>query len=247
MRNNYLGSRIVSDDCYITFFKPQSYQCTTCVQEAAMVLDNAKYWYLHVLYAFMMNAFDFSRIYVIELDTDSLYLAVAGNPLLGVNQGFQSVIKDKKFYNKYRYLFLPDPSKGKADEKKLLGMAVEKEGNVMIALAPKCYYILTVTKNKKRDIYGKEEEVDVVKPVFKNKGVDYKRNKPTASMYLENGEHGKIPHAENVTLRVNKGVMGKEAIEKVAITGYHTKVVVLKNHACAPFVYGIATENYLCE
>lgn len=33
--------------------------------------------------------------------------------------------------------------------------------------------------------------------------------------------------------------MVKDQQQKVAISGIHTKMVVLKNHACAPFVHGV--------
>jgi hypothetical protein len=229
MRNNYLGSRMVSDKCYLTFYSPRTYECPTCIQEACLTLDNAKYWYLNVLYNFMYRAFDFRRIHTIQLDTDCYYCAVAGDPALGINQGFMSVVKDKKFFEENRYKFFPNPEKGKVDEKKLLGMAIEKEGNFMIALAPKCYYIHTVRG-----------------PTIKNKGVG-KRNKLTKEEYVDNLEKGEVSHAVNVNLRSNRGVMGKEVIRKVAVSGVHTKMVVLDNHSCAPIVFGINPTEYECQ
>jgi hypothetical protein len=38
------------------------------------------------------------------------------------------------------------------DEKKLLGLCVENEGDEMIALAPKNYYIHELNKNKFEDV-----------------------------------------------------------------------------------------------
>jgi hypothetical protein len=42
----------------------------------------------------MYKCLDMNKVHVIELDTDSLYLAISGNG----NKGFQDVIKDEDFY-----------------------------------------------------------------------------------------------------------------------------------------------------
>jgi hypothetical protein len=53
------------------------------------------------------------------------------------------------------YKLLNDPNKDIDDEKKLLGAAIEKEGYLMVAIAPECYYLKTTrpteAKKKKRN------------------------------------------------------------------------------------------------
>jgi hypothetical protein len=225
----YVGSRQITDDLYLTCMKPDTHKCNICIQESFFKLDNAKYWYLNYYYNFMMKAFDFNRIHFIEGDTDSMYFAVAGDKNLGVKQGFGAVIKDQKFLDENAYLFFPNPKLGVLDEKKLLGVAVEKEGDVMIALGPKNYYIKTTEKS-----------------VVKGKGVS-SRNKIGASAYVENINEQTQLKGTNVGFHVRNNRLVKESIEKKAITGIHTKMVTLSNNSCAPFVFGIKPENYIVK
>ncbi|KAA6311242.1 MAG: hypothetical protein EZS28_056163, partial [Streblomastix strix] len=88
-----------------------------------------------------VNAVD-NKFYFIYGDTDSMMLAVAGNPNKDYNQGFSEIITDQQFYDENFYKFFPDPSKRVYDEKKLLGVAYEHSGSLLIALAPKNYWLL---------------------------------------------------------------------------------------------------------
>jgi hypothetical protein len=106
--------------CYRFFdFWPK---CQTCIQEAGFTLDNAKYWYLNFYYNFITKAIDMNRVHVTNLDTDSIYFAVAGDINEGYNQAFKHVIKDQEFYDKNYPLFFPNPlrcmSKANADQNK---------------------------------------------------------------------------------------------------------------------------------
>jgi hypothetical protein len=148
MRSNFMGTRQINDDTYIVSVKSPTYGCRTCMQEALFTLDNAKFWYLNVYYNFFQRAFDFNRIHYIEGDTDSGYLAVAGDPTKGIQQGLSEVIKDKEFYDANVYKFFPDPGKGWEHAKKLLGLSIEKEGDVMIATAPKTTGSMPMTERK---------------------------------------------------------------------------------------------------
>jgi hypothetical protein len=87
-------------------------------------------------------------------------MAVAGNPNDDCHQGFKYVIKNKEYYDKNVYKWLPDPNKDIDDEKKLLGAAIEKEGYLMIAIIPKCYYLKTT-----RSTEAKQNEVKKMKGV----------------------------------------------------------------------------------
>jgi hypothetical protein len=97
-----------------------------------------------------------TKVHFVEGDTDSMYMAVAGNPNDDCHQGFKYVIKNKEYYDKYVYKWLPDPNKDIDDEKKLLGAAIEKEGYLMIAIAPKCYYLKTTRPTERQQTEAKK-------------------------------------------------------------------------------------------
>ncbi|GHU24216.1 hypothetical protein FACS189472_17210 [Alphaproteobacteria bacterium] len=145
-RQNFISSRQINDNLYIVTYRSLFYKCNTCVQSGLFTLDNAKYAYCAFVYEFMHKCLDMNKIHFIEGDTDSSYWAIAGNPDKDIHQGFEFVVSDKEFWNEHRYEWFPDPTKGKEDEKKLGGVAVEKEGNEMIAIAAKNYYISSIYK-----------------------------------------------------------------------------------------------------
>jgi hypothetical protein len=82
-----------------------------------------------------------------------MYWAISGNPNEGIDQDLKYVIKDKDFYDEHVYDYFPgnfystNNSNPKFDdnfqelcfEKKILGAAIEKRCESMIALAPKMY------------------------------------------------------------------------------------------------------------
>ena len=132
----------LNDDNYLVQSNPKHYRCTTCLQESLWTLDNSKYWYLTFYYDFMKKCLDMNRIHVNTCETDSFYFSVAGNPNEPINQEFKYVIKNKEFYDKHIYEFMPNTNIGTVDDtKKLLGCCVEKYGENQVALCPKCYSI----------------------------------------------------------------------------------------------------------
>jgi hypothetical protein len=162
-----------------------------------------------------------SRIHATEGDTDSLYFAVAGDSSKGVHQGFEYVIGDKEFYDKHVYEWFPDPTKGKANEKKLGGLAIENEGDFMIAVAPKNYTI------------GILSDVDKAKKEMK--GCNEKRNVHiTAETYMKNVDTNEVEYAENASFGMKGGELVKYTVYKLAFSGIHTKMIVLENQSCAP-------------
>jgi hypothetical protein len=101
----------------------------------------------------MYKCLDMTRLHFVEGDTDSMYLAVSGSESDNYEQQFKHVIKDHNFYNNNIYKFIPSNfyssnnsnpifentmEKMKFD-KKLLGLAIEKQCENMLALAPKTY------------------------------------------------------------------------------------------------------------
>ena len=59
-----------------------------------------------------------NKIHYIESDTDSLYVAIAGNPNESPKQLFNHVIKKKEFYDKNIYKFMPNPSINSIEDEK---------------------------------------------------------------------------------------------------------------------------------
>ena len=183
-------------------------------------------------YNFLSKCLDMEKIHFVEGDTDSLYLAIAGNPDEGNDQMFKYVIKDQEFYDNHVYTWLPDPTKDVYDEKKILGMAVEKFGDNCIALAPKCYTIWNNNGTTKS---------------LKLKGVSLKKNKIISSDYRELIQKENVKSGRNISLQLKNGQMSKVFITKNALTMTHTKMICLPNNSCAPFIFGLKADMYKVE
>jgi hypothetical protein len=155
MAPNFISTKKLRDEpteLYQVQSLPRKYNCNTSIIQGFFTLDNAKFWYLNFIYNFLYKCINTNKIHFIEGDTDSMYWAVAGNPNEDYNQGFQYVIKDEKFYNKYVYKFFPNDFYSTTNKptftskleqtlfnKKLLGLAIEKQCESTIELAPKLY------------------------------------------------------------------------------------------------------------
>ncbi|KAA6376183.1 MAG: hypothetical protein EZS28_028290, partial [Streblomastix strix] len=94
------------------------------------------------------SCFDMNKLHFIEGDTDSAYWAVSGKADESYKQQFKYVIKDQQFYNENVKYFFSTIEGDLLDEKKILGLAIEREGTEMIALAPKNYFIKIGDKEK---------------------------------------------------------------------------------------------------
>ncbi len=148
---------------------------------------------------------------------------------------------DHDFYNEHIFKFAPydfycsDESKRpvlntkaerKAHEKKLLGLAIEKQGDNMIALCPKCY------------TSWNEDENGVIKvKATKCKGVSIKQNPLKHTDYCDVIFKGKIIDGENKGIRYINGETVKYTVHKSALSGKHTKGVVQENGCVHPFIY----------
>lgn len=230
--NNFVSTRKMTEDKYILTYNPKSYKCDTPVQEAYFTLDNAKFWYLNFVYNFMYKCLDMNKIHFIEGDTDSMYFAIAGDPNEGNDQMFKYVIKDQEFYDNNVYSWMPDPDKDVYDEKKILGLAVEKYGDNCVALAPKCY---TIWNNN-----GQTKSL-------KLKGVSLKKNKIISSDYREVIQNENVKSGRNISLQLKNGQMSKVFVSKNALTMTHTKMIVLQNQSCAPYIHGLTAQDYKVE
>ncbi len=235
----------IGEDVYVVALENENFKCDTCLQEAFFTLDNAKYWYLVFIYDFMYKCLDMEKLHFIEGDTDSAYWAVAGNPDEDNTQGFKHVITDHKFYNENIFKFAPfdfycsDEScrltlttkkEQKSHEKKLLGLAVEKQGDNMIALCPKCYTCFDGTLE------------DGTTKATKCKGVSIKQNPLKHQDYCDVIFKNTTKDGKNTNLRFVKkdkvGRMVRQSVNKSALSGRHTKGVVQLNGCVHPFIMG---------
>jgi hypothetical protein len=138
-RGNFVSTRQINDELYIVSSNPYTFGCKTCIQMALFTLANVKYWYLNVLYNHFFRYIDQERVHIIYLDTDWCVFAVSGDPKLGLDQCFNAIIIDKEGWEKHQYDIMPNPAKGKADEKKLLGACVENIFDKFIGITAKNY------------------------------------------------------------------------------------------------------------
>jgi hypothetical protein len=222
---NHVSTKQIKDDFFAVQMNSDFYKMKTPLQCAVWTLDNAKYWYLKFIYDFLFKAFDTEKFHFIEGDTDSAYWAVSGNPKKGFSQGFDYIIKDKEFYEKNYKKWIGN---------KLLGFTKEREGDEMIALAPKCYYIHAIENGKWKD-------------VNKSKGVNIRRNRLTKEQYIR-ANKGEVIKGKNVGFQVKKvnglSVMTKTEIVKDALTPKHNKMICLPNGCCAPYILGLKETDY---
>jgi hypothetical protein len=211
---NHINTRKIGDDNYLVTIKPKYFPCKTCIQEAYFTLDNAKFWYLNFIYNFMYKCLDRKRFHFIEGDTDSAYWAVAGDPSDTYKQGFKHIITDHEFYDKHiTSWFGSDTLESK---KQLLGLAIEKQDESCIALAPKCYTLFPHNM------------------VTKMKGIS-KSNRVTSDDYggcLE----GEVIKGKNINLQLINHQMSKVTVYKNALTACNTKNITLPNQSCLPFM-----------
>ncbi|KAA6370043.1 MAG: hypothetical protein EZS28_034430, partial [Streblomastix strix] len=213
--NAFMDEQKISDDSYIVQMNPEHCSCKTPLQVAFFVLDNAKYW-----------------IHFIEGDTNSAYWAISGYPNEDFTQQFNAVIKDRDFYNENAKYFFPTIRGNVYDDKKILGLAIERQGTAMYAPAPKNYMIETnYCANSK----------------IKLKVVNQKTNKITKDQIVDCINEGKITKCTNMRLGQKNHQMSQLSIEKNGITGIHTKMIVLENQSCCPFMYGITAKDYSYE
>ena len=229
MFDNFIDTRKVSENKYVVAYRPKYYKEETCLQCSFFTLDNSKFWYLNYYYNFMCRCLDMDRIHVIELDTDSLYCAIAGNPDKDYHQRYDYVIKDKKYYDEHVYEWFPNPDKDifdsdperaellrLQDEKKLLGVAIEKEGENCVALTCKCYTIWNNDGSTKS---------------LKLKGISLKKNNVQATDYEDALMRPK--KGININLQLKNDVISKLTITKNGLSGVMTKAYVLPNQCCA--------------
>jgi hypothetical protein len=245
-KSNFVHSAKIGENLYLVHREPTSVSCKKPLQTAFATLSNAKYWFVSFVYKFMYRCLDRERFHFMVCDTDSFMWAVAGTGrrqglirdvlLDGVSQSgkdrvmgkivqhFEEIVVDREFYEKNYELWFPK-------KKKLLTLEYEHCCTNLIALAPKNYW--TEWKG----------ETD-----FRGKGVSTRGNLNQELKELETIKRclfgREIIEAKNYVLRQKKNKMTKQLISKTGISGVHTKMIVLENQSCLPFVYGKTAADY---
>jgi hypothetical protein len=100
---DFIGCRKITKNIYLVEKHTRTYRVKTAVYEAVFTSDNAKFSYLKFVYDFLYKCLDMTKVHVVEGDTDSMFMPVAGNPNDDCHQGFKYVIKNKEYYNKFLY------------------------------------------------------------------------------------------------------------------------------------------------
>ncbi|KAA6398336.1 MAG: hypothetical protein EZS28_006144 [Streblomastix strix] len=156
-----------------------------------------------------------NRVHLIYCDTDSMMLAVAGDPKQNYKQGFSAVIKDKQFYDKNFYKFFPKPKQVITkenkpqlskidedqrklkikelqiqDEKKPLGVAYEHCGSTLIALAPKNYWLRQEFDKKDPIVVKLKGMIEAYEKVH---GIKLEQNKKSPSLKVPDYQIKQLP------------------------------------------------------
>ena len=144
---------------------------------------------------------------------------------------FLMILDDmREYWNTNKYYFFPDAKKGVVDEKKLLGVAIENEADNCIALAPKCY-----------TLFNNDDSNNKVR----FKGVRKEQNKHlNTSSFIDVVMNNSIVKGRNCNLQLKNNVMSSVLIEKNALTSVHTKMIVLSNGCCCPYLYAPITMRF---
>ncbi len=79
---------------------------------------------------------------------------------------------------------------------------------------------------------------------MKLKGVSLKKNNIVRNDYKEVLMEKSIKVGKNINLQMKNNIMSKVTVNKNALTGSHTKMIVLENQACLPFITGLTAKDY---
>ena len=82
---------------------------------------------------------------------------------------------------------------------------------------------------------------------LKLKGVSLKKNNIQYPDYKSIIENQSVKIGKNINLQMNNNQMSKLTINKNALTGQHTKMIVLENNSCCPYISGLTANDYLIE
>ncbi|KAA6391373.1 MAG: hypothetical protein EZS28_013102 [Streblomastix strix] len=236
---NHIGTKRISANTFAVQIKPKTATCFTSIQSGVFTLDNAKYWYLNYIYNFMYKCLDRTRFHFVLADTESIYIAIAGDKDKDGHQQFESIVTDKQFYDQHVYQYLPDPNKDIYDYKKILGFGIENEGYEHTSLGPK-FYSLIVNK------WNKEKQQYEFKPKITSKGIS-KSQQISHSDYVNLINKDIVKKGINGTLKMYENVISSVQVEKYALTGFNNKSIVLRNQCCCPYIKGLTAKDYIIK
>ncbi|KAA6371247.1 MAG: hypothetical protein EZS28_033226 [Streblomastix strix] len=236
---NHIGTRRISANTFAVQTKPKTATCFTSIQSGVFTLDNAKYWYLNYIYNFMYKCLDRKRFHFVLADTDSIYIAIAGDPTKDCRQQFESIVTDKQFYDQHVYQYLPDPNKDIYDYKKILGFGIENEGYELTSLGPKFYSMIVNKWNKEKQQYE-------FKPKITSKGIS-KTQDISHSDYVNVINKDIVKKGINGTVKMYNNIMSSIQVEKYALTGFNNKSIVLRNQCCCPYIKGLTANDYIIK
>ena len=115
-------------------------------------------------------------------------------------------------------------------------LCVEKFGDNQVALSPKCYTIWN-------DLIDGSTETKSLKL----KGVSLKKYNIKSSDYHQVLIKQTTKPGININLQMKNNLMSKVTIYKNALTGFHNKMLTLANESCAPYIYGLTSDDYKCK
>jgi hypothetical protein len=250
----FMLARPLNENHYQVQMEKETYNCKTSLIQGFFTLENAKFWYLNYIYNFMYKCLYMSKIHFVEGDTDSMYWAGSNSEDDNYEQGFKHVIKDHDFYNNNIYKFTPssfyssnnsNPTfdneiKRMAFDKKLLGLAIEKQCENMFALAPKTYSCsVNSYKNNKPWIDFANIKITVTK--CKGYSVQGKLNfKDYFHLYANRntlqGTNNNMQLKKDNERLITRNI----SVTKNVLTATHTKYTVTKDFStCIPLFLNI--------
>ncbi|KAA6388864.1 MAG: hypothetical protein EZS28_015607 [Streblomastix strix] len=231
LKNIFNADRKLNENVYAVEFEKLKFNCNTCIQVPFAIQDCSKYWIMNFYQDFLCRCFDQNRFNYVYGNTDSLMLAVAGDPNQDYTQGFSAIVSDKQFYDENFFKFFLDPSKDVYDEKKLLDVAYDHCSSSIIALAPKNYWFL--------------EDFDKTNPeTVKLKVLNLNSNPQiNKQAYEENIKNGTVVKGKNLSLRQRAGETNQIEVLKNGISECHTKMVTLPNQCCCLFIYQFTADS----
>ncbi|KAA6360166.1 MAG: hypothetical protein EZS28_044307, partial [Streblomastix strix] len=172
----------------------------------------------------ILQTFDQTKMHIVQLDIDSLTLAISGDKNRGSEQRFDAVIKDVEFYNKNKGFFFSEDN-----QRKILGVHIEKQGLNCIALSPQNYII--------------NDECGYVSLVAK--GVILRQSPQiNQQTFVDNIKEGKVMKVTNTILAQKNKIMSKLSMTKNGISGSLTKMIVLENQSCCPYMNNMKASDY---
>ena len=194
---------------YEVIKKPKTVSQTMPIHVASSIFDDSKLRMLQFYYDFVDKYLDRSDFQYIEMDTDSAYMALTND--------FEKLIKPelREEYERDKHNWLPrmDTEEHKAFDKRTPGLfKIEYEGDGMIALCSKTYYVWG----------GKETKIS-------SKGLQKRLNKEqlTKQKYLQCLFNKELINGTNKGFRVLNNSMQTYEQKKIGLSPVYTKGVVM--------------------